>query len=153
VEAAVVHEDTYPARREEYGPVLASVLDAGRALSGMAHQKLLLRRAALRGSVSRMFADIDLLLCPAQPYVPLSLATVRTLGDQPALIAGLQRYTCPFNLTGHPTLTLPGGVTGDGLPLAFQLVAAHMAEATLLRTGSAYQAATRWHARHPEVAP
>jgi amidase len=34
VEAAVGHEKTYPARKDEYGPVLASVIEAGRALSG-----------------------------------------------------------------------------------------------------------------------
>ena len=34
VEAAVAHEATYPARKDEYGPILAAVIEAGRALSG-----------------------------------------------------------------------------------------------------------------------
>jgi amidase len=44
VEAAVAHEKTYPACKDEYGPVLASVIEAGRALSGCDYQKILLRR-------------------------------------------------------------------------------------------------------------
>jgi len=48
---------------------------------------------------------------------------IRTLGEQPELITKLQRYTCPFDMTGHPTITLPGGFTEAGLPIAFQLVA------------------------------
>jgi len=35
---------TYPSRKDEYGPVLASVIEAGRALSGLDYQKILLRR-------------------------------------------------------------------------------------------------------------
>ena len=95
VEAAVAHEATYPARKDEYGPVLASVIETGRALSGPDYQKILLRRLALRGRIASLFETIDLLLVPVHPFQPLTLAMIRTLGDQPALIARLQEYTCP----------------------------------------------------------
>lgn len=149
VEAAVAHEVTYPSRKAEYGRVLASVLDAGRELSATDYQKVLLRRIGLRGRVTAMFDTIDLLLTPVQPFGPLSLATIQTLGAQPELIEKLQRYTCIFDMTGHPTITLPAGFNEGGLPLAFQLVAANLCEATLIRAGAAFQSATAWHRRHP----
>lgn len=149
VEAAVAHAATYPARRDEYGPVLAAVIESGRALSGMDYQRILLRRAELRGRMVALLQTVDLLLTPVHPYAPLSLAAVRTLGEQPALIAGLQRYTCPFNLTGHPTITLPGGLSQQGLPIGIQLVAPHLGEAMLVRAGTAFQGATDWHRQHP----
>jgi amidase len=149
VEAAVAHEATYPARKDEYGPVLASVIETGRALSAQDYQKILLRRLELRGRIASLFETIDLLLIPVHPFPPLTLAMIRTLGDQPALIARLQEYTCPFNMTGHPTITLPGGFSATGLPIAFQLVAADMDEATLVRAGAAFQRVTSWHRRHP----
>ena len=149
VEAAVAHEATYPARKHEYGPVLTSVIEAGRALSGTDYQKILLRRLELRGRVASLFETIDLLLTPVHPFAPLTLAMIRTLGEQPDLIAGLQRYTCPFDMTGHPTITLPGGFSAAGLPIAFQLVAANLDEAMLVRAGSAFQRVTSWHRRHP----
>ena len=62
VEAAVAHEATYPARKAEYGAVLASVLEAGRALSGVDYQKVLLRRLDFRGRVAAALSGIDLLL-------------------------------------------------------------------------------------------
>jgi amidase len=151
VEAAVTHEATYPVRKDEYGSVLALVLDIGRELSGVDYQKILLRRLALRGRLAALFGTIDLLLVPVHPFPPLSLAMIRTLGEQPDLIAKLQRYTAPFNLTGHPTITLPGGFTENGMPIAFQLVAAHLGEATLVRAGIAFQGVTSWHHRHPSV--
>ena len=151
VEAAVAHDATYPARKDEYGPVLASVIETGRALSASDYQKILLRRLALRGQVASLFESIDLLLIPVHPFPPLTLAMIQTLGDQPALIARLQEYTCPFNMTGHPTITLPGGFSASGLPIAFQLVAADLDEATLVRAGAAFQRVTSWHRRHPSL--
>jgi len=151
VEAAVAHEATYPARQDEYGPVLASVIEAGHALSALDYQKILLRRLELRGRVASLFEAIDLLLIPVQPFPPLTLTMIRTLGEQPDLIAGLQRYTCPFDMTGHPTITLPGGFSEAGLPIAFQLVAANLDEATLVRAGAAFQRVTSWHRRHPPL--
>jgi amidase len=149
VEAAVAHEPTYPARKTEYGTVMASVLEAGRALSGVAYQKIQLRRMDLRGRFAQLFQTIDVLLTPVQPFAPLSLATIRTLGEQPELILKLQRYTAPFDMTGSPTITLPGGVSETGLPIGIQLIARPFDEAILVRAGIAFQGATAWHRRHP----
>jgi amidase len=151
VEAAVAHETTYPARKAEYGPVLASVLETGRALSGVDYQKILLRRLDLRGRVATLFSGIDLLLTPVHPFAPLTLAMIQTLGERPELIAKLSRYTFPFDMTGSPTITLPGGFSEAGLPIAFQLVAADLGEATLIRAGAAFQGVTCWHRRHPDI--
>jgi len=52
-------------------------------------------------------------------------------------------------MTGHPTITLPGGFTEAGLPIAFQLVAPALNEATLVCAGAAFQRVTSWHRRHP----
>jgi amidase len=151
VEAAVAHKATYPARRADYGPVLASVLDAGHALSGLDYQEVLLRRMAFRGRMGALLDKIDLLLVPAHPFAPLSLKTIGTMGLQPKLIARLQACTAPFNMTGQPTLTLPGGFSTEGLPIAFQMVAAELGEATLIRAGIAFQRTTDWHRRHPTL--
>ncbi|UPT92904.1 amidase [Bradyrhizobium barranii subsp. apii] len=151
VEAAVAHEATYPARKDEYGPMLASLIEAGRALSALDYPKIMLRRLALRGRVTALFETIDLLLIPVHPFPPVTLAMIQTLGEQPDLIAKLQRYTCPFDVTGHPTITLPGGASADGLPIAFQLVAAHLDEAMLVRAGAAFQRTTSWHRCHPSL--
>jgi amidase len=151
VEAAVAHGATYPARKREYGPILASVMEAGRALSGIDYQKILLRRLDLRGRVAALFSTIDLLLIPVHPFGPLTLTTIRTLGEQPDLIAKLQRYTCPFDMTGHPTITLPGGFSETGLPIAFQFAATLFGEATLARAGAAFQDATSWHRCRPAL--
>ncbi|WP_447919201.1 amidase [Achromobacter aegrifaciens] len=151
VEAAVAHAATYPSRKAEYGPVLAGVIEAGHALSGPDYQRILLRRMAMRGKVDALFAQVDALLTPVQPMPPLTLSAVSVLGRQPGLVEALQRYTCVFDMTGHPCLTLPAGQCEAGTPMGLQLVAAHLGEPVLFRLGAAFQAATNWHLRRPAL--
>ena len=151
VETAVAHDATYPSRKTEYGPALAGLIEAGRALSGFDYQKIILRRNDFRGAVAALFETIDLLVVPAQPFASPTLATMATLGQDPAMLMGLLRFTCPFDMTGSPTITMPCAFTEAGTPLGFQLVARHMDEDLLCRAGHAYQQATDWHHRHPEL--
>ncbi len=151
VETAVAHTATYPARKAEYGPGLAGFIEAGRALSGPDYQRILLRRADFTGRVHAVFADVDLMLIPGQPFAAPTVATMATLGQEPGQLAALVRYTAPFDMSGHPTITLPAGFTAGGLPVAVQLVAGWLREERLVRAGRAFQRETDWHRRHPAV--
>ena len=151
VETAVAHEATYPARKADYGPGLAGLIDVGRGLSGLDYQKILLRREAFRGEVAALFEAIDLLLVPAQYVASPTVKQMATLGEDPEAINSLLRFTAPFDFTGNPTITLPSGFTAAGTPVAFQLVARPMEEDLLVRAGHAFQRETDWHRRHPEL--
>ncbi len=151
VETAVAHERTYPARRDEYGPGLGGFIEAGRALTAMEYQKILLRRRRFAGRVAALFESVDLLLIPAQPFASPSVERMKTLGSVPDELMALIRYTAPFDMTGSPTITMPGGFTSRVTPVAFQLVAAHFDEQRLVRAGRAFQRATDWHTRHPKL--
>ena len=58
----------------------------------------------------------------------------------------------PSNVIGGPSLALPNGYS-DGLPLGMQLIGRPFDEPTVLRAGHAFQQATDWHTRHPELTP
>ena len=60
-------------------------------------------------------------------------------------------FTSPFNLTGLPALTLPCGFTKTGLPIGLQIVSKHWGEAKVLQAGHAFEQATEWHDRHPDI--
>ncbi len=117
----------------------------------MDYQKIILRRKNFSGRVAALFRTIDLLLVPAQGFASPTLATMATLGEDAALLASLLSFTCPFDMTGSPTITLPCGFTEAGTPIAFQFVGAHLAEELLCRAGYAFQQATDWHKRHPAL--
>jgi len=151
VETAVAHEATYPSRKAEYGPGLAGLIELGRSLSALDYQKLLLRRADFNGRVQALFQTVDLLIIPAMPIAAPTAERMSKLGEDGELLAGMLRYTCPFDMSGNPTLTLPGGQTSGGVPIAFQFVAPSFGEHLLVQAGWAFQRATRWHKRHPPV--
>ncbi len=151
VEAAVAHEATYPLRAAEYGPLLTGLLETGRTVDGFAVTKILLRREAFRGQLNALFRDIDLLIMPAMNAAAPALVDMTPARRTPAAVEARLRFTAPFDMSGHPTLTLPGGKTADGLPVGFQIVARHMEEALILRASYAFQQATDWHRRRPPI--
>jgi amidase len=149
VEATVAHEATYPLHKNAYGPVLASVIETGLSVHGTDLQEVMRRRMNLRGRVSALFTNVDLLLVPVQPFASPTVAMMQALSETPTLVSALLRYTCPFDMTGHPTITLPGGATGAGMPLAIQVVAAHMDEARWFARAPRSNASPRGTGRHP----
>ena len=151
IETALAHEATYPSRASEYGPVLAGLIEMGRRLSGLEIARLQVRRAALTGNLNKLLAGLDLLLMPVMGRAVWSLDTLAAGGRDPESVAARLRYTAPFDLSGHPTLTLPGGMTGDGVPTGFQIVGRAFDEAPILAAGHAFQQATDWHLKRPPL--
>src|SRR5205085_11004558 len=122
-----------------------------RAPGSMDYEKVLARRREFAGRVARICDAIDALLIPAQPYASPSNESINALRRVPGAFAPMQRFTAPFDLTGHPTITFPANADGDGAPIASQLVARPLEEALLLRMADAFQRATGWHRRQPPV--
>ncbi len=151
VEAAVAHEATYPSRAAAYGPVHSGLLEQGRRLSAMELAKMQLRRAALTGELNRLLASLDLLLMPVMAKAAWSTEALLAAGRDPEAVAGRLRYTAPFDLSGHPTLTLPGGMTAECVPVGFQIVGKAFDEGPILAAGHAYQQQTDWHLRRPPL--
>lgn len=151
LEAALAHEATFPAQRGDYGPDFAALLDLGRGLSGLELGKLQLLRARVRAEIEHLLAGVELLLLPVMGVATPSLAGLRAAGRTPETTKARLRYTAPLDMSGHPTLTLPGGVTADGVPVGFQIVGRAFDEAGILAAGHAFQQATDWHTRRPPV--
>lgn len=151
-EAAAAHADTYPSRAKEYGPVLAGLLDLGRSANGVTIGLILPRRSRFAGEVAALFDEVDLLLLPAMHEAAPTMAQLyEKRSDLEARYQRI-RFTCPFNMSGSPSLTLPGGQTKQGMPVGFQLIGRHLDEATILRAGHAFQRETDWHRRRPPLA-
>ena len=151
VECAIAHEATHPSRAADYGPVLAGLIDAGRRMSATDLAHLQVRRAAITGRLNKLLASVDLLLLPVMPTAVWSLKGLAAAGRDADTVAARLRFTAPFDMSGHPTLTLPGGMTRDGMPVGFQIAGGAFAEAAILAAGHAYQQATDWHLRRPPL--
>jgi aspartyl-tRNA(Asn)/glutamyl-tRNA(Gln) amidotransferase subunit A len=103
--------------------------------------------------VDAVLGRFDALLLPATPIpAPRTderAVTVEGLSDDPR--AWLTRCTRPINLTGHPALSVPCGLTAGGLPIGLQLVGRHFDEATLFRIGVAFESVSPMRERRPTL--
>ena len=147
--ALVEHESSFPARAQEYGPFLRDFLESGRSVTGMDIARIEAARYRFSGALAALFETVDLLLVPVSVESGLTPAKVVEVASTPEGIARFARFTVPYDFSGSPTITMPGGFGKDGLPLGFQLVAPHLQEARLVSAGRAYQQATEWHLRRP----
>src|SRR3984957_2369909 len=152
VETAAAHIDSYPARRSEYGPDLAKLIDQGIATKGTEIAGIALERMRFSRELSELFEAVDVLLIPTMPIPTPSLDLMRAYGEDPNVLLGILRFTAPFDFSGSPTLTLPNGLDSAGMPLSMQLVGPHLLEDVLVRAGAAFQGVTNWHERRPPVA-
>ncbi|WP_138998854.1 amidase [Rhodococcus zopfii] len=148
VQTALAHRDTYPRYADRYGQALSELIERGRSMTAVEHQRLLLRRAEYRGRIEVAVHQVDALILPAMAFVAPAMERMVHMDDD--TISGVHRFTCPFTMSGHPTITMPAGFSADGLPTAVQLVTKNFEEALLVRLGASFQAVTDWHRRHPK---
>ena len=108
-------------------------------------------RTLLRSEVLRTMEEYDLLLSPtigvpAQALEPDPAITGKdNVGRTPWL------FTNVASLANLPALSVPCGFSDDGLPLSLQIAGRPFEETTVLRAGHAYEQATDWHTRRPEL--
>ena len=125
-EAAAVHAAWLARDPDAYSPRIRGSAMVGQLVPTPAylHAQRLRRRLAVETHAA--LVGLDALLLP----------TASNLAPDPST-TGDPSFQAPWSLLGLPSITLPSGVGDDGLPFAVQLVAAHLAEPTLLR-------AARW---------
>jgi aspartyl-tRNA(Asn)/glutamyl-tRNA(Gln) amidotransferase subunit A len=115
---------------------------SGRGVSARDYLRALKERDAAKREFAAALADVDALLTPSTRTAAIPLGEV----DQTTTPAHFTRFVNALDLCA---LSLPNGLTATGLPLSLQIVCRGYEEATALRIGQAYQAATDWHERRP----
>ena len=92
-------------------------------------------RVHLTQQVDRLLDEVDVLVTPTTPMRVLKLMTepfhgLRKIATRTGFTL---QNTCPTNITGHPSLTVPCGVDENGLPVGIQLIGRRFQESTLFR--------------------
>lgn len=92
-------------------------------------------------------ADFDVVLTPTVAEPPLPVGTLRNDDDPATDFAAQIRHT-PWtsiaNLTGRPSISIPGGLDSNGLPTGLMFTGPFGADATLLQLAAQLEAATPW---------
>jgi aspartyl-tRNA(Asn)/glutamyl-tRNA(Gln) amidotransferase subunit A len=154
VEAAAFHKRWMIERPQDYGPQVLMRLQNGLAIPGVSYLEAMRWRGPALSAYLAAVAGVDAVIAPVAP-VPAPTIAESDVGNSPdaeAVIQRLTRFTRPVNYLGLPSLAIPSGFTRGGLPVGMQLIGRSFDEATLLRIGAAFQRATDFHERVPELA-
>jgi len=117
----------------------------------------LLMRTTVYRSVQSWFDDVDIVIMPTLSRAALPIdhdhfANIEIDGQQvDTCRRAWYPYTLPFNLTGHPAVSLPCGWDSDGLPMGLQLVARPGQDAFLLRVAAIFEKTRPWAHRRPNL--
>lgn len=138
------------ADRSAMGPTMRAAIEESEALDARAIQQVPLQRSALYRQTEAIFEQADLLLTPCvsapPPRIGRSALEPAVINGEEAgsLRANWYNYPAPFNLTGHPAISVPAGLTPDGLPTGLQAVAPWFAEQRLIDLAAALERLQPW---------
>ena len=147
-EAFAGNEMALRTRMGDFGPSARAYHLQGAFLSAADYIVALRVGAAVRDRLNETLAAVDFLATPVVPV--LTAEAARAARAQPHT-GGTAIFTAPFNLTGHPALAVPGGMSSDGIPIGLQLIGRPGGDAALLKLAHTYEQATPWHGMHPPL--
>lgn len=96
----------------------------------------------------KAFETVDVMLTPIAPTPAFKLG--EKVND-PLQMYLSDIFTIPVNLAGTCAMSVPAGLSGNGLPIGLQLIGKPFAEETILRAGHAFEQATEWHQKKAQL--
>ena len=105
-------------------------------------------RTLIKQDFDRAFEDVDILVAPTAPTTAFKAGDKTT---DPLSMYLLDLMTIPVNLAGLPGISIPCGFDSQGLPIGLQLISNVLREDVLFHTAHAYEQATQWHKKQPEI--
>jgi aspartyl-tRNA(Asn)/glutamyl-tRNA(Gln) amidotransferase subunit A len=144
-EAAAYHAPMLDTMADRYTAPVRERLELARQVRAEEYIRALDARALLRDQVNAALSNGEALILPTLPIpAPPLGATEWKIGSRSEPVRALMlRDTQLFNLTGHPAISLPCGLTGAGLPCGLQLVGATGHTEALLRVAVSIERALR----------
>jgi len=104
-------------------------------------------RTLVRREFAAAFAKVDLIVAPTTPNVAFKHGEK----EDPLSMYLNDTFTIPGNLSGIPGVSVPCGFSTAGLPIGLQVLGRPLDEARVLRAAYAYEQATTWRSRRPEL--
>jgi aspartyl-tRNA(Asn)/glutamyl-tRNA(Gln) amidotransferase subunit A len=141
VEAYAVHRRNFEERPETYRPAVQQRLHHNSTVAAWAYAEALRLRTDAVSAFDAALAEVDVLVAPTVPITAPYLGADETseAGITETVQEALTRLTGATNFSGHPSLTVPCGLSRRGLPVGIQLVARQWDEAMLYRFGRALE--------------
>ena len=153
-EPSTYHQKWLRERPGDYGDDVRTLLEVGEMLLATHYLQAQRYRTLLRQEFMDAFQHVDVFLCPTLPFTATRVGEMSVViedGKEEDMLSAIMQFTGVPSLTGLPSLAVPCGFDGDGLPVGMQLIGRPFDEATLFRAGAAFQRGTDFHRRSPDL--
>lgn len=145
-EAYALHRDYIADGTQPFGPHVRARVLAGKAVRAADYILALQAQKRACAAWADWMRAVDAVLTPCLPF---AACPVDAVDETSTPLAAFTRAGNYLNASG---LALPAGFTAQGLPIGVQLLGKPNSEGTLGRIGIAFQSATDWHLRRPDLA-
>jgi aspartyl-tRNA(Asn)/glutamyl-tRNA(Gln) amidotransferase subunit A len=146
-----IDEGMWPGVRDDLTRYVRSVLDRTEDYPVSRYADAVRRRERLVGEVALLFDDVDVLLTPATAVPAFSAEgpPPEVIDGEPAhpLGASATPFTMLANLCWNPAISVPAGLTADGLPVGLQIVARRHRDEIPLRLARLWEQTQPWPLR------
>jgi len=105
-------------------------------------------RTLIKADFDAAFREVDVIACPTAPTTAFKIGEK---ADDPLQMYLSDVFTLSCNLAGICGISLPCGFDGNGLPIGLQILGPAFGEEIILRAAHAYEQATEWHTRKPQI--
>src|SRR5579862_9889014 len=145
-EAYAYHREYVNKTPELYQPLTLKRIQAGANVSTPSYIQGRRDLAQVRRTAAKWLESVDLLVTPTIPIPPAAISDPHADDILPEV-----RNTSPFDVNGWPAISLPCGFSRQGLPIGLQIIGPHGGEAVVFQLAHAYEQATEWHKRRPQL--
>ncbi len=147
-ESYAFHAEAAAKTPDLYQPETLRRIKTGENISKEHYRKQHAVLEQMRADILRVFESVDVIVTPTTPIPAPKIADLK---QKPELLRPhellLLRNTRPFNVWGVPTISIPCGLTKDGLPIGLQIAAAPLREDLLLQFAHACEQTLQWRER------
>ena len=142
-----------PEWRNKMDPGLVACIESAANHSAADYVAMRVRKLSYVEAIHRFFEDYDLLLTPAVSVAafPADRLMPEDWPDHPWDWVQWAEFSYPFNMSHNPAASVPCGFTEKGLPVGLQIVGPRMRDLAVLQASAAFEAASPWADRVPEI--
>lgn len=128
--------------RTQFGSDVLALLDQGRLLPATDYIHAQRLRKQMQLEFASIWSTVDCLMAPTTPITApkVDATVVKLAGREENVRLATTRLVRGFNLLGLPALSIPCGVSVEGLPVGLQIIGPAFEEALILRVGAALEA-------------
>ena len=105
-------------------------------------------RTLIKRDFDKAFETVDVIVTPTSPTPAFKIGEKT---EDPLQMYLTDIFTISINLSGMPGISVPCGFTSKNLPIGLQIIGKHFDEESIFKISFAYEQATEWHKRKPNL--